>query len=974
MKKHYFLRVFIGLVLFFNVSASFCQVDGDYRSGQPFVTWGNGSHWQIRIGGSWSTATTPPTSSTNVFIQAGHTATLTGNGTCRDLNLNTNNSVTTRLSLAANTLSVYGKLRAFNDATSFVDATDYFTTSTSSLNSSNAWITSTTGKISVVGGSRILTTSGEWGAGNAGTNSPNGFDFELNLNTSQTVTLNTALKARSIDVVSGSLEMLTNNSLLADNGNSGQGNITIGANGMIISAATGVTNHLFGRIASGANPGGTLLVNGSLRLNGNSPQIAMTTIIFNGVVEYARPNTQSFLTAPVSGAIPNQYSSLILSGTSAKTMTFSTIVSDSLLISGIASLSTGGFLILKSTSSKTARIARITSSATAPISGNLTVERYIPLTISGGRSGRAWRLLTAPVVGPTIHGAWQEGRTPIASAAAASSEPSAYGTLITAGNIYADAASANAAGFDFIGGTGTPSIRAYKQGVSGGSWGDTVRTSSLIHSREAYMVFIRGDRTVTTGAGSTTLRATGAYKNGVSVHVSNDSGYTLVGNPFPSNIDFESIYTSNSSAIQRRFWIWDATAGSFGGYKLINWTSGDGAAAQYEAIPYVMGNQGTPTVTNTDLRTIQSGQGFFLEPKGPSGGTVNITEAHKTSATPITNIFRIGNGTAEKLYINLNLLEADNTAILADGVQAKFDAGHSASYDNEDIQKPNNFNENLAIYRNGNYMILERRPLISISDTTYLNMWNVTERNYQMQLKADNVSTPGLSAFLVDKYTGASSPVSLTGSITSINFSVNANAASKALDRFMVVYRINNTLPVSFTNIKASQRNAAIQVEWNVATETDTKSYEVEKSTNGQQFTKAATVIATGNSTYSWLDVTPLPGVNYYRVRGISANGQAKYTAVVKVDLGNNKKGIMVYPNPVVDKNFNLQISNIQKGNYTLRITNSVGQIVFTKTIKHSGGSATQTIQLDNMLYRGVYQLEITGEDGSKEITQIVNN
>jgi hypothetical protein len=190
----------------------------------------------------------------------------------------------------------------------------------------------------------------------------------------------------------------------------------------------------------------------------------------------------------------------------------------------------------------------------------------------------------------------------------------------------------------------------------------------------------------------------------------------------------------------------------------------------------------------------------------------------------------------------------------------------------------------------------------------------------------------------------------------------------------MIVYRTNSTLPVNFTNIKAAQKLTAIQVEWNVATETNTRSYEVEKSTNSQQFVKAATIAATGNTTYNWLDVTPSNGMNYYRVKGISNNGEVKYSAVVRVNMSNGKGAINIYPNPITGNSINLQMTNQERGSYTLRLTNTAGQVVFSGVINHNGGSATQTVQLKTVLPQGVYQLEVTGENGIKEIIKIINN
>ena len=60
-------------------------------------------------------------------------------------------------------------------------------------------------------------------------------------------------------------------------------------------------------------------------------------------------------------------------------------------------------------------------------------------------------------------------------------------------------------------------------------------------------------------------------------------------------------------------------------------------------------------------------------------------------------------------------------------------------------------------------------------------------------------------------------------------------------------------LPVTFTMVKAYQQNKKINVEWSVENEMNIKQYEVEKSTNGTEFTTLA--IKAGRLTAAVLQV-----------------------------------------------------------------------------------------------------------------------
>lgn len=186
------------------------------------------------------------------------------------------------------------------------------------------------------------------------------------------------------------------------------------------------------------------------------------------------------------------------------------------------------------------------------------------------------------------------------------------------------------------------------------------------------------------------------------------------------------------------------------------------------------------------------------------------------------------------------------------------------------------------------------------------------------------------------------------------------------------------SLPVSFTAVKAAQKNSGINVEWHVATESNTKEYHVEKSVDGRSFSKATTIPAIKNNnsavSYNWFDAQPNNGSNYYRIKVIAADGDIKYSEVVKLNTGKNSAAISIYPNPSSGNKFNLQLSNTSKGDYALRLYNGAGQTVYSKIITHDGGSATETIQLNSSLPKGVYQLNIKSVEGINSTFQIILN
>ena len=288
----------------------------------------------------------------------------------------------------------------------------------------------------------------------------------------------------------------------------------------------------------------------------------------------------------------------------------------------------------------------------------------------------------------------------------------------------------------------------------------------------------------------------------------------------------------------------------------------------------------------------------------------------------------------------------------------------------EDANKMTNPDENIAVERNNKLMSIEKRSMPTINDTIQLKLWQLAQDNYTLRFNGSNFAI-NLNAYLQDSYLNNETPINLNGT-TDYNFTTTSTAATTAANRFTIVFRSSNALPVNILNVSAAQKNAGIEVNWNTATETNMDSYEVEESSNATTFTKAATVAAKNGVTnaYTWFDATVNNGDNYYRIKAIEKNGTVKYSNVVKVKIGGKAAEFTVYPNPVKDGIVSLQMSNVEKGIYTVKIFNNAGQEVANRTITSNGGSSTQTITLGKGTAKGNYKMQITG--GTTLVTKSV--
>jgi hypothetical protein len=103
----------------------------------------------------------------------------------------------------------------------------------------------------------------------------------------------------------------------------------------------------------------------------------------------------------------------------------------------------------------------------------------------------------------------------------------------------------------------------------------------------------------------------------------------------------------------------------------------------------------------------------------------------------------------------------------------------------------------------------------------------------------------------------------------------------------------------------------------------------------------------------------------------VGKDGSITYTNIQVVVIGGGSSSINIYPNPVTNHRFVLQMTNVAAGKYALEIYNTLGQLILNQSIDHAGGSASQTIQLPSGTAHGEYHLKLigTGTQMNKMIT-----
>jgi hypothetical protein len=613
-------------------------------------------------------------------------------------------------------------------------------------------------------------------------------------------------------------------------------------------------------------------------------------------------------------------------------------------------LTTNNFLTLKSTLIETAWVEDLTDKK---IEGNVTVERFIPTGISHVKS---WQLLAVPTFGSqTVNQSWQDSAT-----SANQSRYAGYGTMITS-----SLPNALALGFDAYtapGGT----MKTYSSSDS--SYIGIASTQIPIQNSKGYFVYVRGDRTVTTynaPANPTILRTTGKLYSANAgelppVTSIGSNRFECIGNPYASAIDFTAI--NKSGNIDNTFYVWDPLLTGHniqGGYQTISSTNG------YLPIPGGTSNYNG----NESVKVIQSGQAFFMHATGVgSGGNISFTESSKIAGS---NMQLRENNEANNLnYIATKLYGVNNTGnYLADGNMLVLNASYNNNYDKEDALKLKNSSENFGIISEGKLLSIEARKSFNPLDTLQFQLNNVRTQSYQLKINThvDSIST--FTPVIVDRYTSIQYPLNWSDSLT-INFNVNSNPLSYVSNRFYMLMKPIAILPLDKIELTGYNINSKTnKLLFKVYNPSFIKQYEVQKSTNGTEFSSISTISLNINNQhqtdFEFLDKAFVSNTNFYRIKVVNIDGSSEFSNSMKIASKIKDFDIIMPTNVISNNQISLFIQSVSKGNLNYFLLDELGRILQSNHVKFQNGAQQNLININANLPKGIYYLKLIVENNT---------
>lgn len=555
-------------------------------------------------------------------------------------------------------------------------------------------------------------------------------------------------------------------------------------------------------------------------------------------------------------------------------------------------LAANGNLALKSTAADTtARIAALPPGAA--VTGNLEIQRYI----NGGPGLRGWRYLSSPVANAT------------------------YAQLID--DIFITGPGGASNGFDVAG--GNSSVMTYEESVNRG-WKNISSPSNTWGQGKGAIVFFRGDRTQTSSITNTlvtpnsfALDYIGNINSGdITVPLDYsatgtpaDQGWNLIGNPYPSQIDWSLV---NKSANTDNF------------YYVLNPNSKN----------YVSQNSGIIAIGQAFFSLVDAATSITFE---ESNKTANTGTAYfKTSTNPLTIKMKLDSAQFDVATLHFGAGASKNYVFKEDALKLK-NSVYNLSFvtpNNKEVQ-----NNNVGIIGNVG------------TDTFELKVTSTANTNYTLSFTHFEEVSINKAIMLVDKMTNSITNLRV---IPEYTFSINNNITNSSGNRFLLIITDQqNLLPVKLTAFTGKNSNEINELTWTTTNEKNMFSYEVQRAADGIHFETIGLVKPNNTNSgnhYLFNDGTMQHHTNYYRLKMVDAK-TVEYSKVIIITTAASTENLFdwvnVYPNPIDDQlNINIPQDAILG---IIQIIDVNGKIVL-ETKQH------QSIDL-NGLKSGIYTINI---------------
>jgi hypothetical protein len=206
-------------------------------------------------------------------------------------------------------------------------------------------------------------------------------------------------------------------------------------------------------------------------------------------------------------------------------------------------------------------------------------------------------------------------------------------------------------------------------------------------------------------------------------------------------------------------------------------------------------------------------------------------------------------------------------------------------------------------------------------------------------------------------------------SVFSYDFDVQSGSASAASNRFVIVFRPIQTLPVASIRVVAQRRNKQeAVVQWNTTAERDVLRFEVQRSRDGIGFETVGSVPGAStpgiSAAYSLTDREAGSACVFYRIAIMEQAGAVRYSDVYRIQAVDQEPSVLLYSVSEQTGAIGIECIQLEPGNYSCDIFTAAGQLVQSNRLSIQFPVSRHTLHLGTKLASGTYQLRVTSGRG----------
>jgi hypothetical protein len=183
-------------------------------------------------------------------------------------------------------------------------------------------------------------------------------------------------------------------------------------------------------------------------------------------------------------------------------------------------------------------------------------------------------------------------------------------------------------------------------------------------------------------------------------------------------------------------------------------------------------------------------------------------------------------------------------------------------------------------------------------------------------------------------------------------------------------------LPITLNYFNGNRQGSNHFLNWKVTCNaTPSATIVLERSSDGLNYAGINSITATAlrcNQPFDYTDANPLPGLNYYRLKIISADGKISLSNIVV--LTNNSKGfdiINISPNPVTNGSFNLALFSSRSTAVEIKIMDMQGRVIEQQVKNIAAGINSIGFNV-NKLASGTYAISATTNKDKSRVLRFV--